>query len=91
MVISGIEKNIKCKDELYIKHMRNPTIASEQLYRKYRNNLHVILKQAEKDHYDAYFNDSKSNIIKSWKIIKEIINKKMCVLGTLNTIPFDKS
>ena len=74
MVTSGIEK--KCKNELYIQCMRHPTIAKEQLHKNYRNNLHIILKQAEKDHYDVSFNDSKSNIIKSWKIIKGIINKK---------------
>ena len=49
MVISGIEKSKKCKNTLYIKYMRHPTTANEQLYKKYRNNLHIILKQAEKD------------------------------------------
>ena len=58
--------------------MKHPTTANEQLYEKYRNNLHIILKQAEKDHYDVSFNDSKSNIIKPWKIIKRILNKKKC-------------
>ena len=74
----GLKKGIKCKNELYIKYIRHPTTANEQLYKKYRNNLHIILKQAEKDHSDVSFSDSKSNIIKSWKIIKEIINKKKC-------------
>ena len=74
----GLQKSIKCKNELYITYMRLPTTANEQLYKKYINNLHIILKQAEKDHYDVSFNDSKSNIIKSWKIIKRILNKKKC-------------
>ena len=78
MVTNGIEKSIKYKNELYIKYMRHPTTANEQLYKKYKNNLHIILKQAEKDLYDVTFNDRKSNIIKSWIIIKRIINKKKC-------------
>ena len=47
--------------------MEHHSTANEQLYKKYRNNLHIILKQAEKDHNDVSFNDSKSNIIKSLK------------------------
>ena len=78
MVISGIEKGIQCKNESYIKSIRHPTIANEQLYEKYRNNLHTLLKQAEKDHYDVSFIDSKSNIIKSCEIITGIINKNKC-------------
>ena len=59
--------------------MRHPTTANEQLYKKYRNNLHIILKQAEKDQYDVSYNDSKINIMKSWTIIKGIINKQKCL------------
>ena len=58
--------------------MRHPTTANEQLYKKYRNNLHIILNEAEKDHYDVSFINSKSNIIKSCKIINGMINKKKC-------------
>ena len=74
----GLKNSIKCKNKLYIKYMRHPTTPNEQLYKKYRNNLHILLKQAEKDHYDVSYNNSKSNIITSWKIIKGIINKNKC-------------
>ena len=77
-LLLGLKKSIKCKNKLYIKYMRHPTTPYEELYTKYRNNLHIILKEAEKDHYDVSFINSKSNIIKSWKIIKGIINKKKC-------------
>ena len=74
----GLKKSIKYKNELYIKYMRHPSTANEQLYKKYKNNVHIILRQAEKDHYDVSFNDSTNIIIKSRKIIKGLINVKKC-------------
>ena len=44
------------------------------MYTTYRNKLKHILLKAEKDHYASLLESYKSNI-KTWGILKEIINK----------------
>ena len=43
-------------------------------YKYNRNKLNHILKIAEKKHYTDLLNNNKSNLKKTWKIMKGIIN-----------------
>ena len=45
------------------------------MYTTYRNKLKHILLKAEKDHYASLLESYKSNMKKTWGILKEIINK----------------
>ena len=53
---------------------KNPDL--EKQYKKYRNTLNKLLNLAERKHYEQLISDNKSNLKKSWQILKEIINKK---------------
>ena len=48
----------------------------EYNYKRYRNKLNKLLLDAERNHYNDILNNNKNNMKKSWKILKEIINKK---------------
>ena len=45
------------------------------LYKTYKNKLTNLLRKVEKEYYQNQINLNKSNLKKSWKIIKEVINK----------------
>ena len=46
------------------------------LYKQYRNKLNKLLFEAEKEHYETLLNENKNNLKKSWRILKDVINKK---------------
>ena len=45
-------------------------------YKKYCNKLHYLLRSAERQHCQNLLYEHKSNVKKSWQILKMIINKK---------------
>ena len=45
-------------------------------YKRYRNRLNHVLRAAERKHYNEQIIKHKSNLKKTWGIIKEVINKK---------------
>ena len=40
------------------------------------NNLNRLLIAVERSHYDTILNENKNNLKKSWRILKQVINKK---------------
>ena len=70
---TSIKHAIKHKNKLYVKAMRHPTKDNMQYYKQYKNNLNMLLKTAERQYYDKILHDNRSNLKKSWKIIKEVI------------------
>ena len=76
---SALKESIKIKNKLYVS--RNRGDDPEQRiahYKAYRNKLHHLLKAAERQHYQDLLMVHKSNLKKSWQVIKMIINKRKC-------------
>jgi len=73
---SGLKLSIKVKNRMYVRSLKCPTLTNVKLYREYRNKLHGILRRAEREHYDKLLVTNKNNLSKTWKILKEVINKK---------------
>ena len=67
---------IQRKNELYAKIKHSGAYYLETYYTEYKRILQKSLRQAEKDYYEKIFAENKSNLVKSWKIIKNVINKK---------------
>ena len=67
--------SIKTKNKLYIKSIKHPNLFNINNYKKYRNKLHSILRKYERDYYDQLLSLNKSNLRKSWQIIKDVINR----------------
>ena len=47
-------------------------------YHDYKKILKRIIRVAEKDYYEKMFRENRDNIVKSWKLIRNIINNKKC-------------
>jgi len=72
---AGLKTSIKLKNRLFLKSKRTPTPSNIMKYKDYRNELNRLLRIAEREHYDKLLNENKSNLKKSWSIIKSVINK----------------
>ena len=51
-----------------------PSACNDSKYKTYRNKLNHILKKAAKQHYTDLLADNKKNI-KTWQIMKDVVNK----------------
>ena len=71
----GLKNSIKIKKKLYVRYIEMNTAQHEMQYKYYRNKLNHILRIAARKHYTYLLNNNKSNLKKTWKIMKGIINK----------------
>jgi hypothetical protein len=73
---TGLKNSIKRKNILFLKQKKSPTVENITLYKTYRNRLNSSLRHAEREYYNAKLNENKSNLKRSWGILKEILNRK---------------
>ena len=74
---NAMKESIKMKNKLYvIRNKANAPDGSNERYRMYRNKLNHILRSAERKYYQDLLIEHKTNVKKSWQIIKGIINKR---------------
>ena len=71
----GLKDAIRKKNKLYKKYLKMPSALNEITYKSYRNKLNHILKKSERQHYSDLLTANKSNIKKTWQIMKNIVNK----------------
>ena len=92
-----LKSAIKYKNKLYHISMKYKTSYNERMYAIHRNKVKHALETAEKEHYAKLFEINRSNMKKTWNILKSIINKKRNpkiqnrFRLDLNTIITDKS
>ena len=55
--------------------LKNPSTENTIAYKQFRNRLHTLLRNAEREYYKSRLDDNKSNLRKTWNILKEVINK----------------
>ena len=72
-ITPAIKKSLKHKNKLYKRFHLRPTLYNEITYRRYKKELTITLKQAEKLYYKHLLESNKHNIRKTWKIIKDVI------------------
>ena len=72
----ALRTSIRTKNKLYKKYKKYPFLSHERVYKKYRNKLCQLLRNAERSHYHYIITKYKQNLKKSWQIIKDIIGKK---------------
>ena len=73
----ALKQSIKTKNKLFAKYKKQPFLHHLKTYKAYRNKLNRLLKNAERKHYECLLEENKNNMKKSWKIISEVINKKI--------------
>ena len=72
----GLKKSIRIKNKLYMKYIKIKSAYYECTYKMYRNRLTRLIKIAERKYYADLLESNKSNLKKTWNILKTIINKK---------------
>ena len=75
---TGMKNSVKFKNKLFIKYKRHPTAENHNTYKMFRNKLTSLMRNSEKCYFEEQFNKNKSNLKKSWTLIKKIINKQKC-------------
>ena len=73
---SALKQSIRKKNRLYAKFKRIQCSYNECHYKIYRNQHSSLLKYAEKTYYADLLKSNKSNLKKTWNILKHIVNKK---------------
>lgn len=66
--------SVRKKNKLYKKYMTNPTIYRERKYKEYKNKLNHLIRIAKRTYYDTKFEQAKSDLKTTWKLINEVIN-----------------
>ena len=72
---NALLKSCRTKEILYKKFKVSPTPQNKSNYCKYKNKLTSLLREAERTYYGTRFDQAKSDIKETWKIIKEALNK----------------
>ena len=72
---TGLKNAIKTKNKLYKKSLMIRCCHNQITYKIYRNKLKHILIKEEKKYYANLLKSNKSNMKKTWSILKEIVNK----------------
>ena len=72
----GMKNSIKEKNRLFILQKNKPYLHNQVMYKTYGNKLNTLLAKAERQHYFELFDINRNNLVKTWSMIKELINKK---------------
>ncbi len=74
-ITPNIIKKIKHRNKLFVQKKKKPNDMNiKYIYNKFRNSVANDIKKSKKDYYSKYFEDCKTNMKKTWKGIKELIN-----------------
>ena len=73
---NSLLKSIKTNHVLYKLSITKPTKINQATYKNYDNKLNSIKRKAERDHYSNQLEINKSDMKKSWKIMKTVIGNK---------------
>ena len=61
---------------LYRRLLSNPTSTREFGYKNYKNKLSSTLRAAKRNYFEKKFEECKSNMKSTWRLLNEIINKR---------------
>ena len=53
-------------------------------FKKYRNNINVLIRISKGNYYQRFFEEYKQNMLKTWEEIKAIINKRNITKKNIN-------
>ena len=73
---TGLKESIKKKNKLFRKFLKTKSKTDKNKYLDYKRMLRVLLRRAERDHYDDVFARCQGNLRKSWDAIRTIVGKR---------------
>ena len=75
-ITRAILKSIKQKNRLFKIHRCNPNNYNETTYKKYRNKLNSVIRQAKREYHFEKFQEVKHDLKLTWQFINKNIKKK---------------
>ena len=75
-ISKALLKSIKMKNILYRRFLSNPTSTREISYKNYKNKLSSTLCAAKRNYFEKKFEEYKSNMTSTWRLLNEVINKR---------------
>ena len=75
-ITKSLAKSIKTKNELYYAYIADPTEINNSKYKSYKNKLNTILRNQQRKFYSDQLELHRSNPLKSWKIMKQVLGKQ---------------
>uniref|UniRef100_A0A8C6NYB4 Reverse transcriptase domain-containing protein n=1 Tax=Nothobranchius furzeri TaxID=105023 RepID=A0A8C6NYB4_NOTFU len=76
----GLLKACKKKMVLYEKFIKHRTSENEDNYKKYKNKLTTAIRIRKKQYYDEILDKNRNDTRRTWKILNNIIQKRMTTL-----------
>ena len=76
LITRGILKSIKTKNRLLKSYYKCLDLNKIEFYIKYRNKLTHIKFWTKRQYYDQVLRQNKSNLKKTWSVIREIVDYK---------------
>lgn len=73
-ITSGILNSTKQKDKLYKKWLKCRDVTAETSYKRYKNKLTLIIRSAKNRYFVSKFTELKSDLRKTWCLIRNIMN-----------------
>ena len=73
---TALKESIKIKTKLYVKSKISDNIEKVTFYKQHRNKLGRLFRTAEPKHFHDISSEHKSDLKKSWQVIKPVINKR---------------
>ena len=74
-ITNEISKRIKHINKLFAQRKRNPSdVNIKRIYVLFRNAINRDIKAAKKSYWASYFDQSKTDMKKTWKGIRQIVN-----------------
>ena len=70
-----ILNSVKKKNTMYKHYLKSKSPALLEAYKKYKNKLTSILRQAEKNYFADKLSEAKDNMARTWKLINKMTNK----------------
>ena len=70
------KKSLNQKTQLYFKFLKEKTIASQEIYKTYRNKFTSVVQKAKKEYYSQIFAKYRTNIRSIWDTINSIIKQQ---------------
>ena len=75
-ITAPLRKSIKHKNKLFYRYLRFKTAYNDLMYTNYRDKLKKELNTAEKGYYTELLTKYKGNLKRTWRILKQVINKR---------------
>ena len=83
--------SINRKTKLYKDFIHKKSIEAENRYKKYRNILSKIMRDAKRLYYQRLFRENKNNGRKTWELLNEVINRRQCKISVFPSMMSDNS